>query len=168
MWRRKSVYAFLLGALCMLVLAGTLYVWRLHMPPAAVTPDVNTSTPSVPPGTVLIKPLEPLRILAGTDVPFRGKKEFPQVIAGKYACYLIVDNFQATGENANKSVIKITWEDGTTDVVPAGTVDRHFNPEKRAAQIVISGYSMHERKVFPDTSQPGTLTWRVLYEPVVE
>lgn len=168
MWRRKSVYAFLLGALCMLVLAGTLYMWRLHMSPAAVTPDVNTATPSVPPGTVLIKPLEPLHVLADTNRPFRGKKEFPLVIAGKYARYLIVANFQATGENAGKSVMEITWEDGTKDTVPAGTADRHFSPEKRAVKIVIFGYSMHERTIFPDTSQPGTLTWRVLYEPVAE
>ncbi|MBP2656874.1 MAG: hypothetical protein H6Q73_4443 [Firmicutes bacterium] len=117
----------------------------------------------VPPGTVKINALLPLRNLSGTDVAFTGKVELPQKIVGQYAEEIEIVNFQAKGENAKKSAIKIVWDDGEIDMVPPGTASYRFLPQRRAKQIILIGYSMHERQIFRDSSRPGTLTWEIRY-----
>lgn len=122
----------------------------------------------VMPDTVVIEALPTFRTLNGINVPFRGKTSFQQVIVGRYAKNIIIPHFKATGENAHKSVIEITWEDGTIDLIPAGTIERHFPQERRAKKIVIHGYSVHERRVFHDSTKPGVLDWEILYIPAEE
>ena len=54
-----------------------------------------------------ITSLPTLRILSGNEVAFEGKTELRQAIAGRFAKNLTVVNFQAAGEHAEKSLIKI-------------------------------------------------------------
>lgn len=121
---------------------------------------------NVQPDTVIIKVLPPLLSLGGFEVPFEGKKEIPQPITGALAREVVVVNFQATGENAHRSAIKIIWEDGTIETVPPGTVNKQFSPEKRAKLISIKGYSMHEQRIFRDLARKGKLSWEIRYVPV--
>lgn len=121
---------------------------------------------SYPPGTVSIKALPPILTSRGIDVPFEGKKEITLPISGKLAQGLVIVNFQATGENANKSAIKIYWEDGAVEIIPPGTTNRVFQPDRRAKQIVIAAYSMYERRILHDLARKGTLNWEIRYEPV--
>lgn len=120
----------------------------------------------VPPGTVTIQSLPPLLTLAGSGVPFEGKIEIPQPLAGQFARELVIVSFQATGENAHKSTVKIIWEDGSVDLIPAGISERKFAPERRAKQISIIGYCFHERRVFHDLPRKGILSWEIRYAPV--
>ncbi|HWR42411.1 hypothetical protein [Sporomusa sp.] len=115
---------------------------------------------------VSITPLPSLRIIRGTEVPFEGKIELRQAIAGRAAQDISVVNFQATGEHAEKSVIKIVWENGEVEKVYPGTKNKKFIANKRAVEIVVMGYSMHERRLFKDSSRKGTLTWEIRYEPI--
>jgi len=121
---------------------------------------------AIPSDAVTITPLPSLRIIRGTEVPFEGKTELRQVIDGRFAQNIVVVNFQATGEHAEKSVIKIVWENGEVEKVYPGTRNKKIVSDKRAVEISISGYSMHERRVFKDSSRKGTLTWEIRYEPV--
>lgn len=113
---------------------------------------------------VVIQSLPPLYILSGDKVAFEGKTEIPQPINGTYAEKITIINFAATGENAHKSAIKIIWEDGTVQLIPAGNSNMTLTPSKRAKAIIIVGYSMHERKIFKDSARSGNLTWDIRYE----
>ncbi|MDF2875107.1 MAG: hypothetical protein K0R22_1790 [Sporomusa sp.] len=115
---------------------------------------------------VTITPMPSLRIIHGIEVPFTGKIELRQAIAGRAARDISVVNFEATGENAEKSVIKIVWENGEIEKVSPGTKNKIFSADKRAVEIIVTGYSMHERRIFRDNSRKGTLTWEIRYEPV--
>lgn len=126
----------------------------------------NPAIMTVPPGTVIIKPLPPLLTLGGSVVPFEGKKEIPLPLAGQLARELVIVSFQAAGENSHRSAVKIVWEDGSVELVPAGISERKFAPERRARQISILGYSFHERRVLHDLPQKGTLSWEIRYAPV--
>ena len=116
--------------------------------------------------SVTIRPLAPLRLVSGTNVPFEGRTELPQVIAGRYARGVDIIRFQATGENAHKSYVRVIWEDGTEERIPAGATDHRFAPDRRARQISIVGYSVHERRIFRDSGRKGSLTWEIRFEPV--
>jgi len=155
------------------ILGIGLYAW-LGRPanPTAQAVDTTTTAASasgdvaalqVPPGTVKINQLLPLRNLSGTDVAFTGKVELPQKIVGQFAEEIEIVNFQAKGENAKKSAIKIVWDDGEIDMVPPGTTSYRFLPQRRAKQIILIGYSVHERQIFRDSSRPGALTWEIRY-----
>lgn len=158
----KTWKAFALGALFMLVLMVAGYL-------VYTGTDRNLPGPS---GTmeetgdkITITPLPTLRIIRGMEVPFTGKAELRQAIAGRAARNLAIVNFQATGEHAEKSFIKIVWENGEVDTVYPGQA-KQFAEDRRAVEIVIQGYSMHERRIFRDSSRQGTLTWEIRYEPV--
>jgi hypothetical protein len=141
----------------LILLGGYFYITKNHSEQQQI---------NVPPGTVIIKVLPPLLTLGGFEVPFEGKKEIPQTLASPLAKEVVVVNFQATGENAQKSVIKIVWEDGSIETVPPGTVNKRLSPEKRAKQISIVGYAMHERQIFRDSARKGTISWDIRYVPV--
>lgn len=121
---------------------------------------------AVPSDAVTIKTLPPLYTLSGVNVPFEGRAEFPLKITGRLAKELYIIAFQATGENAQKSVLRITWEDGSQEWIPPGVKDIQLAPDRKAKQITVIGYSMHERRVFKDSPQKGTLSWEVRYSPV--
>lgn len=110
--------------------------------------------------------ITPLRVVYGKDVPFEGKVELRQAIAGNFAKKIIVVNFQASGEHADKSKINIVWENGEVETIYPGTKDRVFPPEKRATQITVVGYSVHERRIFQDSNRKGNLSWEIHYEPM--
>jgi len=110
--------------------------------------------------------ITPLRVIRGTEVPFEGRVELRQAIAGNFAKKMIIVNFQAAGEHADRSMIRIVWENGEVETVYPGTRDRVFPPEKRATQITIIGYSVHERRIFQDSNRKGNLTWEIHYEPM--
>jgi hypothetical protein len=99
-------------------------------------------------------------------VPFSGKVTLPQAIAGRFAKNLTIVNFSAAGDRAEKSAIKIVWENGEVERITPGTQNKQFAPERRAVEITIEGYSVHERRIFKDSARPGTLTWEIRYEPV--
>jgi hypothetical protein len=120
----------------------------------------------IPVGTVKIETLPTFTTLNGINVAFTGREEYPQPISGKFASNITVVSFRATGENAYKSVICILWEDGSLEIIPAGTSNLRLNPEKRAKQIIVKGYSVHERKVFRDSGRAGTLNWEIHYQPI--
>ncbi len=161
----KTWKFFALGALSMLVLmiAGYLIFTAIDKN----LPDASGQTEGMGnSNTVTITPLPSLRIIRGTEVSFEGKTELRQAIAGRAARNLTVVSFQATGEHADKSFIKIVWENGETDKVYPDTPEKKFAEDRRAVEISITGYSMHERRILRDSSRPGTLTWEIRYEPV--
>jgi hypothetical protein len=127
---------------------------------------VNQSAAAIPTDTVIIKPLPSLRRISGYQVPFSGKVTLPQAIAGRFAKNLTIVNFAAVGDRAEKSAIKIVWENGEVERITPGTQNKQFAPERRAVEITIEGYSVHERRLFKDSARPGTLTWEIRYEPV--
>lgn len=125
--------------------------------------DVASQYPPITQDAVRIKSLPPLHILR--DSPsFTGKKNFPQKIMGQYAQNIQIVSFNAQGENAHKSTLKILWEDGTTDIFYPGTTMSQLPSGKRAKAITISGYCVHERKILPDLSRTGKLDWEIYYE----
>lgn len=115
---------------------------------------------------VSINSLPSYRALNGINVSFIGEKKYPQPIAGRYAKSIIINNFRAAGEHAHKSAILITWENDSVEAIPAGATGLQLPPDKRAKDITIQGYSMHERRIFHDSARKGVLNWEILYEPV--
>lgn len=155
---------FAIGAISMLILLIGGYLLFSETGKSLTTPP--PVIPTIPSDTVIIKPLPPLLILRGTDVAFEGKVEFRQAIAGRFAQNIVVHNFKATGDNAEKSMIKIVWENGQVEKIYPGTQDKRILSNQRAVEISILGYSMHERRFFKDSNRKGTLTWEIRYEPV--
>ncbi|MGL5514077.1 MAG: hypothetical protein ACRDBM_12680 [Sporomusa sp.] len=158
--------SFALGALSMLIIIAGGYLVFLETDQRAVPPETNPTETADQSNTVTITPLPSLRVLYGIEVPFKGKVELKQTIAGRAARNITVVSFQATGEHAEKSVIKIVWENGEIEHISPGTQDKQFSPERRAVEIVVLGYSMRERAIFKDSARNGTLTWEIRYEPV--
>lgn len=159
--------SFIIGAMFMFVLivgAYSLFVGA-GREISAYFPS-QTADKQIPADAVIITPLPSFRIMNGNGVPFEGKVELRQVISGHFAQKLVVVNFQASGEHGEKSIIKIVWENGEIEKVYSGTRDRVFPPEKRAAEIIIEGYSMNERRIFRDSPRKGSLNWEIRYEPV--
>lgn len=159
---------FVTGAIAMLVLLAGFYMFFMA---SQKNPINQSAAPQITdtatlPDSVTITPLPTLRLIRGNEVPFEGKVELRQAIAGRFAQNVAVVNFQATGEHADKSVLKIVWENGEVDKILPGTQNKVFSPDKRAVEISISGYSVHERRLFKDSSRSGTLTWEIRYEPV--
>jgi hypothetical protein len=155
---------FLVGALFMLLIVGAYsFFTGSRVENESRNQTINTPAPS---DAVTIIPLPSFRIITGNQVPFEGKVELRQAIAGHFAKNLVVVNFQASGEHAEKSMIKIVWENGEIEKIYPGTRERIFLPDKRAAEIIIVGYSMNERKIFRDTPHKGILNWEIRYEPV--
>ncbi|MDT8902872.1 hypothetical protein [Anaeroselena agilis] len=130
--------------------------------PGGETPP---AAPAIPPGAVTIKALPPLLTLRGDEVPFRGKTEIVQRLAGPAATEVVVVAFSASGENAHKSAIKIEWEDGGVETFPPGSKNITLSPQRRAKKISVLGYSFHERRVFKDVAKTGTLSWEIRYAP---
>jgi hypothetical protein len=160
----RHIQSFLLGVVCTIfLLVGGFFVWDTYFDGPG-QPPIYTN--SIPPGTVIIEPLPTYRTLNGINVSFKGEADFQQVIAGRYAQDIRIISFRATGENAEKSSIIIEWEDGTTEIVHAGVSGQNLGAEKRAKQIIVKGYSMHERKVFRDSAKSGTLNWEIHYQPI--
>ncbi|MGI6093038.1 MAG: hypothetical protein GX348_02660 [Veillonellaceae bacterium] len=157
---------FMIGALTMLILLVSGFLLFSETGKISTRSPSNSLNPTIPSDTVIIKPLPPLLILRGTDVAFEGKAEFKQAIAGRFAQNIVITNFQATGNNAEKSMIKIVWENGQIEKIYPGTTDKRILSNQRAVDISILGYSMHERRIFKDSSRKGTLTWEIRYEPV--
>ena len=154
--------SFAAGAVFVLMVAGVYILF-------AGTKDISSSSPSTSVETAIpfdAVTITPLRVIRGTEIPFEGKIELRQAIAGNFAQKLIIVNFQASGEHADQSMIKIVWENGEVETVYPGTRDRIFPPEKRAKQITIIGYSVHERRIFQDSNRKGNLTWEIHYEPM--
>jgi hypothetical protein len=157
---------FLLGAACMLIGVSVYFGFfnseRTLQQHASKSLDITIPAADA----VTITPLKPLQFMRGDDVPFEGKVELRQVIVGRFAKNLDIVNFQATGEHAEKSVLRIVWENGEVEKIYPGTKGRKLLPEKRAKEITIIGYSMYERRIFKDSSRKGSLTWEIRYEPV--
>ena len=160
----KSWKSFVAGALTMLAAGMIAYLVFTGVEKGAV-PEQKSADIAVPADMINITPLPPLLILSGTEVPFEGKVELRQAIAGKAAQNISVVNFQATGEQAQKSSIRIVWENGEVETLYPGTKDKQFSPERRAVEISVIGYSMRERRIFQDSRRKGTLTWEIRYEP---
>lgn len=165
----QSLKAFLLGALCTIG-AIIIVLWVLgYEPPNRVDRtevEGKETTLAISEDTVSITSLPSYRTLSGINVIFRGKERYAQNIAGRYAQNITITSFRASGENAYKSAVIIIWEDGSIEVVPAGTANLRLSPEKKAKEIIIQGYSVHERKVFRDSARDGVLDWEIIYEPV--
>lgn len=157
---------FLIGAISMLIFVICSYMIFTGTDKSINTPSDNTKNTVIPSDTVVITPLPPLLIIRGTDVAFEGKVELRQAIAGRFAKSIVITDFQATGEHSEKSVIKIVWENGEVEKVYPGTKDKRFLSDKKAVEISIAGYSMHERPIFKDSSRKGILNWEIRYEPV--
>lgn len=158
---------FAAGAATMLVLVLGIYAYIPGFSGRSVeVPAETVSNTVVPPDTVTITPLPPQQIMRGTEVPFEGRTELKQAIAGRFARKITIVNFQAAGENAEKSTITIAWENGEVDIVSPGTRNKQFSPERRAVSITVNGYSVHERKLFKDSNRKGTLTWELRCEPL--
>ncbi|MDD4601042.1 hypothetical protein SDC9_05904 [bioreactor metagenome] len=155
-----------IGACSMFIFLVSGYMIFLEADNRLTPPPNKLESSTTPSDAVIIKHLPPLLIMRGTNVPFEGKVELPQAIAGRFAQDIVITNFQATGDNAEKSIIKIVWENGEVENVYPATKDKHFSADKRALEISIVGYSMHERRIFKDSSRKGTLTWEIRYEPV--
>ena len=162
----QSWKSFIAGALAMLIVVVIAYMLFLGMEKRATIPENSVADTEDFANKVTIIPLPSLRIIRGTEVAFEGKKELRQAIGGRAAQDISIVNFQATGEHADKSVITIVWENGEVEKVYPGTKNKKFSPEKRAVEILVIGYSMHERSIFRDASRKGTLTWEIRYEPV--
>ncbi len=160
----KSWKSFVAGILTMLVLSLVGYMIFVGTN-KSVTPENKSADTAVPSNIVSITTLPPLLILSGTDVPFEGKVELRQTIAGRAAQNISIVNFQASGEHSEKSIIKILWENGEVEKVYPGTKDKKFPPDRRAVEISVLGYSMYERRIFQDARRKGTLTWEIRYEP---
>lgn len=160
----NSWKSFVAGALTMLVAGMIGYLVFTGMEKSA-PPEQKSADTTVPADIINITPLPPLLILSGTEVPFEGKVELRQAIAGKAAQNISIVNFQATGEQAQKSSISIVWENGEVETIYPGTKDKQFSPERRAVEISVTGYSMRERRIFQDSRRKGTLTWEIRYEP---
>ncbi|MBP2650420.1 MAG: hypothetical protein H6Q74_1245 [Firmicutes bacterium] len=133
---------------------------------AVAIPEGTVAIWNIPSDTVNIKVLPPRMTLSGKKVVFSGKKTIPQTFVDQLAQEIEIVNFEAEGENAKKSAIKIVWEDGGVDMVSPGTKTLRFSPARRAKEISIIGYSMHEHKIFRDSPQPGTLSWEIRYVAV--
>lgn len=161
----KSWQSFALGALSMLIVVMVVY---LVFPGVRnqLNPGNNIINAEELADKVTITPLPMLRIIRGNEVPFEGKVELRQVFAGRAAREITIVNFQATGEHADKSAIKIVWENGEVEKIAPGAKSKSFSPDRRAVEIVVMGYSMHEQRIFRDTSRKGTLTWEIRYEPI--
>jgi hypothetical protein len=156
--------SFIAGVVLVLVLMVGAYLFFGESKENTLSPSPSEPVETAIPFDAVT--ITPLRVIRGTEVPFEGKVELRQVIAGKFAQKLIVVNFQASGEHADKSILRIVWENGEVETVYPGTRDRVFPPEKRATQITIIGYSVHERRVFKDSNRKGNLTWEIHYEPM--
>lgn len=160
----KSWKSFVAGALTMLALGLAGYMFFAGTD-KNVIPENKPADTVVPSNMVTITTLPPLLILSGTEVPFEGKVELRQTIAGRAAQNISIVNFQASGEHSEKSSIKIVWENGEIEKISPGTKDKKFPPDRRAAEISVIGYSMYERRIFQDLRRKGTLTWEIRYEP---
>ncbi|MBP2645087.1 MAG: hypothetical protein H6Q75_527 [Firmicutes bacterium] len=151
-------------------LTATLYFWpgRVESPmvQAVAIPEGTVLIWRIPPGTVAIKELPTLHNLGGDKVAFSGKKKLPLNFVGCFAREIEIANFEAVGENAEKSYIQIKWEDGKIEKVPPGTKGLHFSPERRAKEIMVVGYCMHEKPIFRDVPREGTLSWQIRYVSV--
>jgi hypothetical protein len=165
----KYLKPFLMGALC-IVATAIMVLWALDYkrpdPVDGITVEDKQGALAISSDTVLITALPSYRTLNGINVAFRGKKRYLQKFVGRYAQNITIVSFRATGEHAYKSTILITWEDDSTEIVSAGVTNIRFSAEKRAKEIVVQGYSVHERKVFRDSIRDGVLNWEILYEPV--
>ncbi len=169
---------FIIGAVFMFVFMAGGYMFfvgqgKTSVPPPAKSGEMAgtadagiASDTTIPSDAVTIIPLPSLQVIRGNEVPFEGKKEFRQAIAGRFAQNIVIANFQATGEHAEKSVIRIVWENGEVENIPPGTRNKKFSAGKRAVAISVLGYSMHERRIFRDSSSKGMLTWEIRCEPV--
>ncbi len=161
----KSWQSFALGALSMLLVVVAVYMLfpvmekKLHPENSMISNEELANK-------VTITPLPTLRIIRGNQVAFEGKVELRQALAGRAARDITIVNFQATGEHADKSVIKIVWENGEVEKVTPGATNKSFSPDRRAVEIVVMGYSMHEQRIFRDINRKGTLTWELRYEPI--
>jgi hypothetical protein len=122
--------------------------------------------PSVSPDAIKIQPLPPLFILR-ENLTFEGEKEFPQKLVGNYAKNITITNFRVAGENAHKSFIKIVWLDNTSEIIAPEVSNLPLHNEKLVKQIIIYGYSKHERKIFRDSPRPGTINFEIRYESVL-
>ncbi|TWH46879.1 hypothetical protein [Sporomusa sp. KB1] len=162
----QSWKSFAIGALAMLVIIIVGYMLFTGTEKRTAIPEKNVVDTEDFSNKVTITPLPSLRIVRGTEVPFEGKIELQQAIAGQAAQDVAIVNFQATGEHADKSVIMIVWENGEVEKVYPGTKNKKFSPDRRAVKILVIGYSMHERNIFRDASRKGMLTWEIHYEPV--
>ncbi|VBB09194.1 Hypothetical protein LUCI_4480 [Lucifera butyrica] len=161
--------SFLAGTVFMLVIAVSAgWLWENNKLPGQATPaaPVKTSETAIPPDAVKITPLPTLRMIGGTDVAFKGKVTLRQAIAGRFAKNLVIVNFQAKGDHADKSMIRIVWENGEVETIAPGVTNRKFPLGKNAVEISVIGYSMQERPIFHDLPRPGSLTWEIRYEPV--
>ena len=158
--------SFLIGAVTMLVAVTAGYMIYTGTGTGFPGPEKGITDAPVPTDRVTITPLPSLRIIHGIEVPFEGRIELRQAIAGRAARDVSVVSFQATGENAGKSEIRIVWENGETESIRPGAQNMVFSPDKRAVEIIVIGYSMHERRIFKDSNRKGTLTWEIRYEPV--
>lgn len=127
--------------------------------------EAPQAAPAIPPGAVTIKNLPPLLTLRGDEVPFEGRAEIVQQLAGPAVAEVVVVAFSASGENAHKSAIRIEWEDGGVETVPPGSKNLVLSPQRRAKKISVLGYSFHERRVFKDLARKGTLSWEIRYSP---
>lgn len=162
----QSWKSFAIGAFVMLVMVIAGYMLFSGTEKRTAIPEKSVVDTEDFANKVTITPLPALRIVRGTEVPFEGKIELRQAIAGQAAQDIAIVNFQATGEHADKSVIMIVWENGEVEKIYPGTKNKKFSPERRAVKISVMGYSMHERPIFRDASRKGTLTWEIRYEPV--
>ncbi|HMM22249.1 MAG TPA: hypothetical protein PKA10_16130 [Selenomonadales bacterium] len=160
---RSPLIGGLLGCF-LLILIG--YVWMAGNSADSGKAAAPAEQAAVPSDAVTIKTLPPLYTLSGVEVPFEGRAELPLKITGRLAKELHIVGFQATGENAQKSAIRITWEDGGQELIPPGVTNLKLAPDRTAKQISVIGYSMHERRVFKDSSRTGTLSWEIQYSPV--
>lgn len=156
---------FMIGAACTLLLVATTFKIFNAGTTISLGPT-ETPTLVISPDTVVIDRLPSYKTVNGINVAFNGKEKYPQLVLGTLAKNIVITSFRAEGENAHKSSITITWEDGTIDKISAGVTNRSFPPEKRAKEILVSGYSAHERQLFHDTSKPGILNWEIIYEPI--
>lgn len=161
----KSWQSFALGALSMLLVVVAVYMLFPVME-KKFNPENSMISNEELANKVTITPLPTLRIIRGNQVPFEGKVELRQALAGRAAQDITIVNFQATGEHADKSVIKIVWENGEVERIVPGATNKSFSPDRRAVEIVVIGYSMHEQRIFRDINRKGTLTWELRYEPI--
>ncbi|MCC5466779.1 MULTISPECIES: hypothetical protein [Pelosinus] len=155
--------SFTAGAILVLLLMTGSYLFSLGPKETSSHSVTEQVEAAIPFDAVTITPL---RVIYGKEVPFEGKIELRQALAGKFAQKIIIVNFQASGEHADKSKINIVWENGEVETVYPGTKDRIFPPEKRAKQITVVGYSVRERRIFQDSNRKGNLSWEIHYEPV--
>jgi hypothetical protein len=162
----KNYKPYIIGATAMFFLLSGLYLLFIAPKSTTTLPVKPETIQTTLPDAVTITPLPSLRIIRGESVPFEGKAEFKQAIAGNFAQDISIINFQATGENPEKSFIKIVWENGEVEKLYPGTTNKKFSANRRASEITVNGYSVHERRIFKNSNRKGTLTWEIRYEPV--